>query len=116
MFLNDRILIGVLGGIRVHQSTAINGAVAGVLVPVVVGVQTRVNQDLQDLVGGGVGPLLACQASMPATSAADTDVPFTVVGSPVDQVIRGVGVRPKAAVTDANRPVRSRHAQRLPSR
>lgn len=57
-FLNDRILIGVLGRIRVDQRSAVNGTVSGVLVPVVVGVQTRVNQELEDLVGGGVGPLL----------------------------------------------------------
>ena len=59
LFLDDGILVGVLRGILIHERSQGSRAVACVLVPVVVGVQAGVDQELEDLVGGGVGPLLA---------------------------------------------------------
>ena len=59
--LEDRVLIRILGGILIHERTQSGCTVASLRVPVMVGVQTRVNQELQDLVGGGVGLLLTRQ-------------------------------------------------------
>ena len=60
-FVENRVLVRVLRGIIDDESAAVNGSVSGVLVPFVVGVQARAYEGLEDLVGGGVGPLLACQ-------------------------------------------------------
>ena len=59
LLLDDGVFVRVLRGIVDDESAAVNGSVPGVLVPLVVGVQARAYEGLEDLVGGGVGPLLA---------------------------------------------------------
>ena len=61
LFLCQGVFVGVLRRISVHQRTAVDRTIARVLVPFVVGVQACVDQRLEDLVGGCVGPLLECE-------------------------------------------------------
>ena len=59
-FVEERVLVRVLRGIVDDESAAVNGSVSGVLVPLVIGVQARAHEGLEDLVRGCLGPLLAC--------------------------------------------------------
>ena len=53
------VLVGVLAGVRVDHCAGCDAAVARVLVPRVVRVGSRVNEELKELVRGGLGPLLS---------------------------------------------------------
>ena len=61
LFLCQGVFVGVLRRISVHQGTESRSSIARVFVPFVVGVQARADQGLEELVGGGVGPLLTCE-------------------------------------------------------
>ena len=51
--LGQGVLVRVLGGIGVHQRTKVSCPITGVRIPLVVRIEARVGQDLQDLVGVG---------------------------------------------------------------
>ena len=59
------VFVGELGGIGLHHPTHVENAVAGVLVPLVVQVEPAVGDQLQDLVGGRLGPARARQGDLP---------------------------------------------------
>lgn len=79
-FVEERVLVRVLRGIVDDESAAVNGSVSGVLVPLVIRVQARAYEGLEDLVGGCLGPLLACQGQHAATRGVEYEVPCTVTG------------------------------------
>ena len=55
----ERVLVRVLAGVRVDHRAGCDTAVARVLIPRVVRVGSRVDEELQKLIRGGLGPLLA---------------------------------------------------------
>lgn len=56
---NNGVLIRVLRRVRVDQRPQSRRTIAGVFIPLVIRVQARANQELEDLVGSGLGPPLA---------------------------------------------------------
>ena len=63
--LDDWVLIRVLRWVIVHQGAQGCRTVSCLFIPIMVGVQARAHERLQNLVGGGVGPLLARQCEHP---------------------------------------------------
>ena len=55
----QRILVRILAGVRIDHRAGRDAAVARVLIPRVVRVGPRVNEELKELIRGGLGPLLA---------------------------------------------------------
>ena len=62
LLLRQRILIRELRWIRIQNRTRINTTEAGVLIPPVIRIQPRLDQQLQQLITGRLGPALLRQS------------------------------------------------------
>lgn len=63
--VRERIFVRVLAGVRIDHCAGCDAAVARVLVPRVVRVGSCVNEELKELVRGGLGPLLSGECERP---------------------------------------------------
>ena len=79
-FSHQGVLVRVLAGIGVDHGAGVSGAVARAIVPRMIRVRPGVDEELEQLVRGRLGPLLV----KPETSAVDTEAPVTVVFAPVE--------------------------------
>ena len=61
----QRILVRVLARVRIDHRAGCDAAVTRVLVPRVVRVGPRVNEELKELICGGLGPLLVGERDRP---------------------------------------------------